>query len=95
MNREIGEMSYDELAARAREYSYWDTSDSLEKTASVVQRLAEFVAELSRRQEAPKAEGDELDSLEKTASVVRTLAELVAELCCQVEASTNKGEADE
>ena len=95
MNREIGEMSYGELAARAMEYSSWDTSDSLEKTASVVQALAKIVAELVRRQEAPKAEGDELDSLEKTASAVRALAEFVAELVQQLETSTNKAEGDE
>ena len=56
MSRDLEDMSYDELAAIAMEYSSWNTSDSLEKTASVVQSLAEIVAELSRRQETPKAE---------------------------------------
>ena len=99
MNREIGEMSFDQLAARAAEFSYWDTSNSLENTASAMRALAEIVAELCRRQEAPKGEGDELaaraekiscgdtsNNLRNTASAMRALAEIVAELCRRQEA---------
>ena len=101
MNREIGEMSYGELAARAMEYSSWDTSHSLEKTASVVQMLAEFIAELDRRQEAPKGEadicGDISNNLGETASAVRALAAIVAEFVAELDRGQEvpKGEADE
>lgn len=59
MSKEVGDMSFAELAGLAAEISYQDTSNSPRNTASTVRALAEIVAELCRRQEAPKAEADE------------------------------------
>ena len=52
MSRDLEDMSFNELAGLAAELSYWDTSDSLEKTASVVRRLAEIIAVIGRRLDA-------------------------------------------
>ena len=67
----------------------------------MVQRLAEFIAELDRRQEVPKGEadicGDISNNLGKTASAVRRLAAIVAELVAELDRRQEvpKGEADE